>query len=330
MTEAVVFVKPLVSIVVTSYNHAEYLDERMQSLLAQTYDNIEIYVVDDCSTDKSAEVLTKYQNNPKVHILLLQENGGYAKACNIGVILSRGDYIMFAECDDFSEPNHVDALMEKMLQNPSAGVAYSKSNMVDANGFVYGSDFDYREKLFQIFCSRDALIPRRMMQKYFLISCVIPNMSAAIIRRKYYNLAGGFDSRYKACADWDFWCRMAEHCDFFYITKPLNNFRNHPTTVRNTAGIQASTLEIFDILYNNYFRMKLTYTEKLKFKLAIGTVWGSQYKQNSINWLKSFSSIWLRSFKYDYFTIFYLFMWIAKRSFEIIVSRKEIIAFLSL
>jgi glycosyltransferase involved in cell wall biosynthesis len=321
MAEAVVSVKPLVSIVVTSYNHAEYLDARMQSLLSQSYDNIEIKVVDDYSTDKSAEMLARYQSNPKVHITYLQENGGYAKACNIGVGLSRGDYIMFAECDDFSEPNQIEALMEKMLQNPSVGVAYSRSNMVDANGLIYGNDFYYREKSFREFCSKDVLIPQRMMQKYFLMSCVIPNMSAAIIRKKYFDLAGGFDSRYKACADWDFWCRIAEHCDFFYMTQPLNNFRSHPATVRNTSGVRASTLEIFDILYNSYSRIKLTSPEKLKFKLAIGAIWGSQYKQNSLNWLTSFSSVWIHSFKYDYFIIFYLLVWLAGRSSETLFKR---------
>jgi len=325
MAEAVVSANPLVSIVVTSYNHAEYLDERMQSLLSQTYDNIEIKVVDDCSTDDSAEVLAQYQGNPKVHITLLRENGGYAKACNIGVGLSRGDYIMFAECDDFSEPSQIEALMGKMLQNPSVCVAYSRSNMVDAKGIIYGSDFDYREKLFRKFCSKDVLIPQRMMQNYFLISCVIPNMSAAIIRRKYFDLADGFDSRYKACADWAFWCRIAEYGDFFYIAKPLNNFRSHPATVRNTSGIKASTLEIFDILYNSYSRMKLTYPEKLKFKLAIGAVWGCQYKQNSLNWLTGFFSVWFSSFKYDYFVLFYLLMWIAKRSYETLFKRNCIV-----
>jgi glycosyltransferase involved in cell wall biosynthesis len=325
MAETIVSVKPLVSIVVTSYNHAEYLDERMQSLLSQTYDPIEINVVDDCSTDQSAEVLARYQSNPKVHITYLRENGGYAKACNIGVGLSRGDYIIFAECDDFSEPSQIEALMGKMLQNPSVGVAYSKSNMVDAKGFIYGSDFDYREKSFREFCLKDVLIPQRMMQNYFLISCVIPNMSAAIIRKKYFDLAGGFDSRYKACADWDFWCRIAEHGDFFYIAKPLNNFRNHPATVRNTSGIQASTLEIFDILYNSYSRMKLTFLEKLKFKSAIGAIWGSQYKQNSLSWLMSFFSVWFSTLKYDYFVIFYLLMWIAKRSYEALFRRNCIV-----
>lgn len=321
MTESVFPAKPLVSIVVTSYNHAEYLDERMQSLLSQTYDNIEINVVDDCSTDKSPEVLAIYQSNPKTHITYLQENGGYAKACNIGVDLSRGDYIMFAECDDFSETEQVEILMKKMLQNPDVGVVFSRSNMVDANGFIYGSDFDCREKSFRKYCSKDVLIPQNMMQKFLLISCVIPNMSAAIIRRKYFDFAGGFDSRYKACADWDFWCRISNLCDFYYVAKPLNNFRSHQTTVRNTSGIQTSTLEIFDILYNSFSRMKLTSSEKLKFKLAIGAIWGSQYKQNSLNWRRSFFPVWVSSFKYDYFIILYLLMWITKRSYEKLFKR---------
>ncbi len=321
MVESVVLTKPLVSIVVTSYNHAEYLNKRMQSLLGQTYDNIAINVVDDCSTDNSAEVLARYESHPKVHITLLRENRGYANASNMGVGFSRGEYIIFAECDDFSQPDQVEILMEKMLQNSSAGVVYSRSNMADEKGIIFGTDFEYREKSFQELCRSDVLIPQNMAQKYFLRSCIIPNMSAAIIRRKYFDFAGGFDSRYKACADWDFWCRISNLCDFYYVAKPLNNFRSHQTTVRNTSGIQTSTLEIFDILYNSHSRMKLTYSEKLKFKLAIGAIWGSQYKQNSLNWLTSFSSVWYSSFKYDYFIIFYLLMWIAKRSYEKLFKR---------
>jgi len=322
MPEAVLSAKPLVSIVVTSYNHAEYLDERMQSLFSQTYDNIEINVVDDCSTDKSATVLAQYQSHPKVRITLLRANGGYAKACNIGVALSRGDYIMFAECDDFSEPNQIEVLMENMLQNPSAGVGYCRSNMVNADGLICGSDFEHREKLFKTFCSKDVLIPQKVMQKFFLISCVIPNMSAAIIKKEHFDIVGGFDPRYKVCADWDFWCRITEHCDFYYVSKALNNFRNHPTTVRNTFGIQTSTLEIFDILYNKFSRIKLNFFGKLKFKLAIGSIWASQTKPYPVKWLKSFSYVWFHSLKYDYFIILYLFLWITMRIYEKILLRR--------
>ena len=284
----------------------------MESLIKQTYDNTEIIVIDDCSTDRSAEVLAKYQKYSQVHITLLKENGGYAKAGNLGVDLGRGNYVMFAECDDFSEPEHVEILMEKILKNSSVGVVYCRSNMVDGNGLIYGTDFQYREKLFQAFCSKDILIPQKMIQKFFLISCVVPNMSAAIIKKEYLTMVSGFNPIYKACSDWDFWCRIAEHCDFYYVSTPLNNFRNHPTTVRNTTRVREQSLEIFSILYDNFSKVKLTYIENMKFKLAIGSIWGMQISSNFTEWIKSFYYVWRHSLRYDNFIVFYLIFWIAK------------------
>jgi len=88
----------LVSIVVTSYNHAEYLEQRLQSLLDQTYSNFEIIVVDDNSTDNSRQVLEKYRNNPKIKLFYNEINYGHAKTCNLGVSKCRGEYVIFAEC----------------------------------------------------------------------------------------------------------------------------------------------------------------------------------------------------------------------------------------
>jgi glycosyltransferase involved in cell wall biosynthesis len=315
MVKAIISAKPLVSIVVTSYNHAEYLDERMQSLLSQTYDNIEINVVDDCSTDKSPEVLALYQSNPKVHITYLSENGGYAKACNIGVGLSRGDYIMFAECDDFDDPLHVEVLMNKLVNYESIGIAYCRSNMVDGKGMVFGDDFQSREKRFRKACAKDVLIPQREMQKYFLKSCVIPNMSAAIIRKECLKRIGSFDSKYKACADWDFWCRLSRHCDFFYVAKPLNNFRTHLSTVRNMMAISASVMEIYDILFREYHDMELSFREIFEFKIAMGSVWSQYITQSPKNWLKNIVDIGVKSARYDKFMFFYMCLSLVQKTF---------------
>ena len=306
MPETLTLTKPLVSIVVTSYNHAEYLDQRMKSLLLQTYGNLEIIVVDDHSTDGSAEVFDKYRKYPHVYITILAENGGYARACNYGVKISNGDYIMFAECDDFNDPIYVEIRMEKMLQNPHVGVGYCRSNMVNANGFVYGVDFQYREKAFQSFCYKDVLIPHAIVRKFFLFSCIIPNMSAAIIRKNYFKSIGGFNPRYKACADWDFWCRIAEKCDFYYIAKPLNFFRNHASTVRNNMGAITPTLEIYNILYREGSNIELSLNETIKFKLAMGSIWAQQIARNPKEWLLSLSETCLKSMKYDFFIFPYM------------------------
>ncbi|MEI7636306.1 MAG: glycosyltransferase [Syntrophus sp. (in: bacteria)] len=311
----------LVSIIITSYNHAEYLKQRMESLLLQTYSPIEIIVIDDGSIDVSVKVLDDYKITPNVEIIALDKNNGYANACNLGVSLCRGEYVMFAECDDYNEPDHIEILMRSLIWNKTAGVAYCRSSMVDSHGHIFRNDFQNREESFKALCYKDTLIPKDMMKKFLLISCVIPNMSAALIKKECFNVVGGFNTQYKACADWDFWCRIAEHWDFFYVSKTLNFFRRHPTTVGNTFGFRTHTLEIFDILYKNYSRMNLNYSEKLKFKAAIGTLWGMHIREHPSEWVKSFLSMWRQGLKYDQYIIINLLLWVGKGCYEKIVKR---------
>jgi glycosyltransferase involved in cell wall biosynthesis len=309
--------KDLVSVIVTSYNHAEYLGQRMDSLLKQTYDLIEIIVIDDYSTDKSRDVLENYKKYPHIKVVFFDKNVGYANACNYGVGLSSGEYIMFAECDDFNEPTHIAVLMDGLSAGENIGVAYCRSNMVDQNGKKSGDDFRYREKSFRKRCSEDTVISKEEMQKFFLIHCVIPNMSAALIRKKYYYLAGGLSSTYRACADWDFWCRVVQCCDFCYVTTPLNNFRTHSTTVRSTFGIKLQVSEMFDLLYNAFIRVRLNYFERFKFRMNLGFTWANFITHSPVNWIRSFPAIWLKSIQYEKLSILYLFLGLVRKSFYI-------------
>ncbi|MFC1590928.1 glycosyltransferase [Thermodesulfobacteriota bacterium] len=304
---------PLVSLVVTSYNHAEYLDQRMRSLLAQTYPNIEINVIDDASPDASAEVLDKYKDYPNVRITVLDKNQGYAHATNLGVRLSKGEFVMIAECDDFNDPTHVAVLLEKMLAHPTVGVAFCRSKMVDGNGVVWGDDFVYREQAFKKMCAGGALIEKKMIQKFFLISCVIPNMSAALLKKKYFNLAGGLSPKYRACADWDFWCRIARQCDFYYVAAPLNNFRTHAASVRSTSGIQLPLLEIITLLYGYFSGAALTISERFKFRVNIGIIWSSYASEGFLPWAKSFFVIWRHTLQYEKLSLVYLLFGFLKK-----------------
>lgn len=311
--------KELISVIVTSYNHAEYLDERMESLLQQTYKNLEIIVVDDCSSDRSVEVLTKYDCHNHVKIVALEKNGGYANATNLGVSLSNGGYIMFAECDDFNESTHIEVLYDKMCGSQNIGVAFSKSNMIDSNGNTFGDDFCFREKSFKHLCLKDTVIPQRDIQRFFLISCVIPNMSAALLRKDLFQRVGGLSPEYKACADWDFWCRVSALCDFYYVASPLNNFRTHQTSVRSTSGIQLPVTEIFALLYSAFRKVPSDLCYKIKFSLNIGIIWTSYISANPFNWLLSFPKIWLRSLKYDKFCVLYLVYGILYKIYSVLL-----------
>ena len=297
---------PLVTAIVTSYNHAEYLDQRMESLLNQTWDNLEIIVIDDCSTDGSREVLEKYRKNKNVKLLFLERNGGYANACNLGVKISEGKYVMFAECDDFNVPEHVNTLVNIMENNETLGVAFCKSNIVDQTGRVLGTDYDVREKSFKALCKKDVLIPAERMSKFFLFSCVIPNMSAALIRKKAIEVNGGLSVDFLACADWDFWCRLAQNYAFFYVSEPMNYFRTHQTTVRNKASVALQVGEYYDLLYPAFYRVKLSFSEAIRFRLMCGFFWAHFIEINPLDWFRSFPLVLKRSFKHDRISLFYM------------------------
>ncbi len=311
----------LISVIVTSYNHAEYLDQRMESLLNQTYSNLEIIVIDDCSTDNSRDVLAKYKNRGHVKIIALEKNGGYADACNLGVSLSHGQFIMFAECDDYNAPTHIELLHQAMAGNEQIGVAFCRSLMVDVQGKVFDEDFNHRDRSFKEACSKDSLVPQRLAQRFFLFSCIIPNMSAALIRRKYFDLAGGFSPYYRACADWDFWCRISQHGDFYYLTAPLNNFRAHGTTVRSLSGIQLPMTEIMELLYAASRKAKLTFCQQVSFRVNIGVIWGRYRKNAPGAWWKSFPLIWRQSLQYDKLSLVYLILAFMKRGTERMMGR---------
>lgn len=309
--------RELISVVVTSYNHAEYLEERMESLLGQSYPNLEIIVVDDCSTDDSLSVLSRYEGREQVRVVALQQNGGYANASNLGASLCRGRYLMFAECDDFSASNQIETLYRAMRGRENVGVAYSRSNMVDESGRVFGDDFVFREPTFRFLCARDTVILQRDIQRFFLISCVVPNMSAALIRKSVFERVGGLSPEFRACADWEFWCRISAECDFYYIAAPLNNFRTHQTSVRSTSGIRTPFSEIMKLLNFAAHRTELCFTERLRFRYNLGFIWASYMTTAPASWLKSFPAIWRESLRYDKASLLFLICGIGRKSLAV-------------
>ncbi len=263
----------LVSIVVTSYNHAEFLQQRMESLFAQTYSNIEIIVVDDCSTDASREYLNQYKTHPKVRLYLLEKNNGYIYASNFGVSQAKGEYIVFAECDDFSEPDQIATLYQAITTNNNIGVAWSCSNMTDETGNIIGTDFPIRSAAFQNYCRTNVQVPGWMILKFMMHSCVVPNMSAAMFKKSLFTGIGGLSDKYRLSADLEFWVRMAEVGDFYYLKRPLNYFRTHPDTVRTHLGRSVQLIEMVDVIFHLKKKVSRTWKEKIEINIHLGYVW---------------------------------------------------------
>lgn len=310
----------LISVIVTNYNHAKYLDQRMESLLAQTYRSIEIIVVDNCSTDNSLEVLAKYMKYAHIKIVALEENRGFVNSSNLGVSLSRGKFFIFAEADDYNAPLQIELLYQAMSSNQQIGVAFCRSFMVDAQSKVLDEDFNHRDRLFKEYCAKDTLIPNYMAQRFLFFSIIIPNFSAALIRRKYFDLAGGLAAQ-QSCPEWAFWFRMCRLCDFYYLATPLNNYRKHGGSYMSLLGIESAIIGIMEVLYTEAPKAGMTFWEWISFRVNIGVIWGRYRKTAPGDWWKSFPSIWRQSLKYDKLSLVFLILAFFKRGAERMIGR---------
>ncbi len=184
--------EPKVSIIIPNYNHGDYLPQAIESALAQTYPHVEVIVVDDGSTDHSAQVLARYADRVRcIH----QENAGLSAARNTGLGMARGDYIALLDADDMLEPDYLQTLVPVLEENPEIGGIYCGYRFVDEhnrplpevqNRVVLSAEF------YNALLGGNFLVPESML-----------------LRRRCYQEAGPFDTALTACEDWDMWLRIA-------------------------------------------------------------------------------------------------------------------------
>ncbi len=293
----------LVSVVVASYNHANFLDSRMKTLVNQTYKDIEIIVIDDFSSDNSRDILKKYKSNNRVKLIFNSTNKGWVSVSNQGLKLALGEYIIFANCDDYCDPRLVEVLVKKIEINKNIAIAYSRSYLIDEYGHILGDDYSLRERSFKSLCFTSKLVSKKIMRKFLLHSCVIPNLSAALIRRDHLLNMNGFSSEYKVCSDWDLFLKISNFYDFYYVNQPLNFFRQHKKTVRSANKDRIYYYEIIKLVLNSILKTNLTFYEKLRLKFNVMHIWAKHVLSPTLKGISNFTSFSSLVLKVDPFSI---------------------------
>jgi len=309
--------EPLISIVFTSYNHKEYLKQALDSLVNQTYSNVEIIIIDDCSTDGSQEILKSYIGHPKINLQLQSINSGsYVNASNYGATFAKGEYLLFAQCDDFAETIQLEKLIRPFSEYENLGVCFSKSKLIDKDGIVFSDDFFGREIAFKKAVVANPYINGEDMKNYLSFACVIPNLSAALIKRSLFEKVKGLSSQYLVVADWELWLSLAELTDFYYIKEPLNYFRQHDTTIRSNVKMKVQVDEIYAMFYRRVNDKKITADQKKNFRLGAGAIWFTYFLENKRIWLQNFKSSYQAIKKLEKWPTYYLLSGITKHLVE--------------
>jgi glycosyltransferase involved in cell wall biosynthesis len=220
---------PRLSIVLPNYNYARYLDERIQSLLAQTWCDFELLILDDASQDNSREVIERYTHDPRVRAHYYAQNSGSAyPRWNDGAAMATGEYLLFAGADDSCHPTMVEKLLAKLEAHPSVGLAWCHSLVIDEAGQQIGSTAQWARAMDDQRWLVDYTDSGRNECQYLLVSNnAIPNASAVLMRRRLFVEAGGFDTSLHQAADYLMWVKLLLVSDVAYVAEPLNYWRWH-------------------------------------------------------------------------------------------------------
>ena len=259
-------VSPLVSVVIASYNYGDLIEKRIESFLNQTYENTEIIILDDCSTDDSRDVTEKFRSNNRIRIIYNNENLGWIKNSNLGLSMSKGEYVLFGNSDDVASRDLIENLVRPLIKDKLVGVSFCESELIDYIGNQIGSDRDSRDRKFIHSTQSDCRIERMEMASFLSHSCVIPNLSAALFRREALALTEGFSTRYSICSDWDLFIALSLNWDFFYIRKPLNKFRQHKKNVRSSVKESALSKQIIELLVETSLDDRYKFGLRRKFR----------------------------------------------------------------
>lgn len=240
-----------VSVIVPNYNHAKFLTQRMETILAQTFRDFEVIILDDNSTDNSRELIEQYRGHEKVSYIIFNEqnSGSTFHQWKKGIATSSGKYIWIAESDDFCDVNFLETAVAKL--ESGYDLFYAKTVNVDENG--------QPRELKSLWT--DDISPSRWKEDFennakdevkeiLFLKNTIPNASAAVFKRTdklmlYLEEIQGM--RY--CGDWIFWMVfLLDAQRLYYSVATQNYFRTHPSVSRLSHSQEARNKEVLKVL----------------------------------------------------------------------------------
>jgi glycosyltransferase involved in cell wall biosynthesis len=224
---------PNVSVIIPTYNMARFVGDAVGSVLAQTFEDFEVIVVDDGSTDNTREIVAGFVD-PRVRYVY-QDNQERSAARNAGIRLARGEYIAFLDADDVWLPEKLALQVYLLETRPEVGLVYTGAYVME-NG--------------RIFTEQKGKHRGRVVRPLLVVDNIVTGSGCTpMVRRECFDQVGFFDevSSVIPCEDWDMWLRIATKYEFDYVPQPLAKCRVHSAnTMKQAEKMKQGTLGFFD------------------------------------------------------------------------------------
>lgn len=229
---------PKVSVIIPNYNHALFLKQRIDSVLNQTFQDFEIIVLDDCSTDHSREIIEEYRAQPKIcNIVYNRKNsGGVFKQWIKGITMAKGEYVWIAESDDYSAPEFLEETLKVIEKDLSVGMVFTNTNSVDTQGAFITTTAVSKETAYAELAKLDNTIDKKNASRFLVLEMIIENASSGLFRKSSL-LKVDFNelATFSNTGDRFVYLGIALLSKIRYTPQALNFMRSHDSNTTKTS-----------------------------------------------------------------------------------------------
>ena len=276
-----------VSVILPNHNHSSFLSKRINSIINQTFQDFELIILDDASTDESKEIIEIYRNNPKVSAIVYNEknSGSVYRQWQKGLGLAKGEWIWIAESDDYCSLEFLARLLSTSTNN--INLIFCPSFIVNENDGIIG---EQKLSIAKSVISAEEFVPSFMYYDNSIVNASAVLFKKSLALERWNNEI----FRLRLGGDWFFWSNIIKGGNILFHPVPLNFYRKHPITVSNesikkglwlTNGVvvqdwieanyeitKEKRKELSRILYKRFFKERMRIAQQER-KIVFGTVW---------------------------------------------------------
>lgn len=266
-----------ISIIIPSFNNAKYLPEAIESCINQTYQNIEIMIVEGGSTDNSLDIISGYaEKELRLKVLIHTDNKGVSKARNDGIIASSGEFIAILDSDDLMAPTRLEELYVEICKDSAYGLVHSDVMVINSVGMPLGQITGLERYSKGNICGE--VLRRR--------GC---HIGYPMIRRSCLEISGLYDEDLRGGEDYDLYTRLTRSYSVAYVQRPLYLYRRHGSNASAKLSLMVDHYKQYlDKTFNNDTEGVYTDIKDEAYAHYYVDLMNLEYTRNKVNFFCSF------------------------------------------
>lgn len=236
----------LVSVIIPAYNHEKYIKKCLESIINQTYSNLEILVEDDCSTDNTKEIIKEIKDK-RIKKFYSKENKGVVNIVNELLDKCTGKYIAVIGSDDIWYPTKIEEQIQIFKENPKLGAVFTEADLIDENGTKYKKSDKFDENVFNYTNMTSSKRLRLFYEKGNHLC-----HPSSIITKKVFKDIGYYNRGFRQLHDYEYWTRLLQKYEIYIINKRLMGYRRE---INNDNSISSGKTSDIIRMYNELFQI---------------------------------------------------------------------------